>query len=100
MKFRFEHTCIRVLELEKSIEFYEKALNLKVVSRKDNPEKLFTLVYLTNDEHNFELELTHNHDREEMRKRGRRRQKETQKRGGEGSDGREGGREGKRKLRE
>ncbi len=65
MDFKFEHSCIRVLNLEKSIEFYQKALNLKEVSRKDNPEKQFTLVYLTDSAHNFELELTYNYDKEE-----------------------------------
>lgn len=65
MNFKFEHSCIRVLDLEKSIEFYQKALNLKISARKDNPEHLFTLVYLTNEDGNFELELTHNHDRVE-----------------------------------
>ncbi len=65
MNFKLEHTCIRVLNLEKSIEFYEKALNLKVTKTKDNPEKQFTLVYLTDDIGNFEVELTYNYDKAE-----------------------------------
>lgn len=63
--YNFVHSCIRVLDLEKSIEFYKDALNLKESSRKDFPEAEFTLVYLTDENENFELELTYNYDREE-----------------------------------
>lgn len=62
MNYKFTHTCIRVLDLEKSIEFYEKALNLKVTRRKDNPEYKFTLVYLSDEDGVYELELTYNYD--------------------------------------
>ena len=38
MKFHFVHTNFNVLNLEKSMAFYEKALGLKEVRRIDNPE--------------------------------------------------------------
>ena len=57
------HSMIRVLDEERSIEFYDKAFGLKVAERMDFPE--FTLVYLRNPEADFELELTINKDRTE-----------------------------------
>ena len=52
------HSMIRVLDEARSVQFYEKAFGLKVADRLDFPE--FTLVYLSNDENEFELELTIN----------------------------------------
>lgn len=60
MRYKSLHTCIRVTNLEKSIEFYEKALGMEVTSKKDFPEDEFTLVYMTSD-HNYEIELTYNY---------------------------------------
>ncbi|MFW6026252.1 MAG: VOC family protein [Candidatus Woesearchaeota archaeon] len=64
MNYRFVHSCIRVLDLEKSIEFYKNALGLEISQRKDFPEGKFTLVYLKDNESDFELELTYNYDQE------------------------------------
>lgn len=61
--YSFVHSCIRVMDLEKSIKFYKEALNLKESRRKDFPEADFTLVYLADQNENFELELTYNYDR-------------------------------------
>jgi len=58
MKYKALHTCIRVYDLEKSIKFYEEALNLKVVRRKDFED--FSLVYLGDGESGHEIELTYN----------------------------------------
>lgn len=58
------HTCIRVMNLEKSLEFYKNALGLIETSRKDFPEHQFTLVYLSDVEGGYELELTYNYDPE------------------------------------
>ncbi len=52
------HTMIRVLDLDQSIPFYEKALGLSVADQFDFES--FTLVYLRNAEADFELELTCN----------------------------------------
>ncbi len=49
---------IRVLDEERSLAFYDTAFGLKVADRLDFPD--FTLVYLSNDESDFELELTIN----------------------------------------
>lgn len=55
------HTMIRVLDLDRSIDFYEKAFNLKEKRRHEFEE--FSLVYLGNDENDFEIELTLNQGR-------------------------------------
>lgn len=52
------HSMIRVLDEARSISFYEKAFGLTVADRLDFPT--FTLVYLSNPEQEFELELTVN----------------------------------------
>ena len=57
------HAMIRVLDEERSTAFYREALGLDVVNR--YPFDGFTLTYLGNQENDFELELTINHDRTE-----------------------------------
>ena len=54
------HSMIRVLDEARSIAFYDTAFGLKVADRLDFPS--FTLVYLSNPESAFELELTINKD--------------------------------------
>ncbi|NLL30076.1 MAG: lactoylglutathione lyase [Clostridiales bacterium] len=56
------HTCIRVKDLEASLKFYKEALGLIETRRKDFPEHKFTLVYLSNEEGGYEVELTYNYD--------------------------------------
>ncbi len=57
------HSMIRVLDEARSVEFYDKAFGLKVASHV--PFDGFTLVYLSNPECTFELELTVNAGRTE-----------------------------------
>lgn len=57
------HSMIRVLDEARSLEFYEQAFGLKVADRLDFDS--FTLVYLSNPETEFELELTVNKGRDE-----------------------------------
>lgn len=57
------HSMIRVLDEEKSRSFYLSAFRLEVADRLDFDT--FTLVYLRNDETDFELELTVNKGRTE-----------------------------------
>ncbi len=57
------HTMIRVRDLDRSIDFYDQAFGLKVADRFDFEG--FTLVYLRNDENDFEIELTWNEGQEE-----------------------------------
>jgi lactoylglutathione lyase len=54
---------IRVLNEARSVAFYETAFGLKVADRLDFDG--FTLIYMSNDESSFELELTVNKDRTE-----------------------------------
>jgi lactoylglutathione lyase len=55
------HTMIRVLDEARSVAFYDKAFGLKIAERLDFPD--FTLVYLSNEETPFEVELTINKGR-------------------------------------
>ena len=52
------HTMIRVLDLDRSIDFYDRAFGLKVADHFDFDG--FALVYLRNHENDFEIELTLN----------------------------------------
>ncbi len=54
------HSMIRVLNEQASCDFYEKAFGLAVADRLDFDS--FTLIYLSNSESEFELELTVNKD--------------------------------------
>ncbi len=58
MKFKFCHNNFNVLNLEKSLDFYEKALSLKEVKRKVADDGSFILVYLGDGETTHNLELT------------------------------------------
>ncbi|MGM4979796.1 MULTISPECIES: VOC family protein [Rhizobium] len=57
------HTMIRVLDEARSVEFYNKAFGLEIADRVAFPT--FTLIYLSNAETGFELELTVNQGRSE-----------------------------------
>lgn len=63
MKFTFNHNNINVLNLEKSINFYEEALGYKQLRRYDHPDGSFSLVFLTDGITGHSLELTWNRDR-------------------------------------
>ncbi len=65
IKARFDHFNINVLDLQRSIAFYEKALGLKEHHRKEASDGSFTLVYMADDQENFLLELTWLRDRKE-----------------------------------
>lgn len=58
MNFTFCHNNFNVLDLEKSLEFYEKALGLKEAKRKVADDGSFILVYLSDGKTNHTLELT------------------------------------------
>ena len=63
VKGKFDHFNINVLNLDKSIAFYNKALGLKEVRRKTADDGSFILVYLGDDSTPFLLELTWLRDR-------------------------------------
>lgn len=60
---RFVHSMIRVLDEARSVAFYDRAFGLKVAERLEFDD--FVLVYLSNAENTFELELTINKGRTE-----------------------------------
>ncbi|WP_297633581.1 VOC family protein [uncultured Clostridium sp.] len=62
MTVKMLHTCIRVKDLEASLKFYKDGLGLVETSRKDFPDYKFTLVYLSNVQGGYEIELTYNYD--------------------------------------
>ncbi len=65
MKFKMIHNNINVLDLEKSMKFYENALGLKEQRRKVASDDSFILVYMGNEEAPHQLELTWLADRKE-----------------------------------
>ena len=65
IKSRFDHFNINVLDLERSIAFYGKALGLKEHHRKEAADGSFILVYLTDGVSPFLLELTWLRDHKE-----------------------------------
>ena len=58
MKFTFCHNNINVYNLDKSLEFYFKALGLTKVREKEASDGSFKLVYLTDETSTHQLELT------------------------------------------
>jgi lactoylglutathione lyase len=63
MKFKFVHNNINVFDLEKSVAFYQQALNLVEVRRSEHTD--FTLVYMGDGQSEHQLELTWLKDRTE-----------------------------------
>jgi len=62
---KYLHTMVRVADIEASLRFYRDALGLKELSRMDNQQGRFTLVFLAapGDE-SAQVELTYNWDPE------------------------------------
>lgn len=65
IKGRFDHFNINVIDLERSIAFYNKALGLREIRRKEAEGGSFILVYLGDGFSSFLLELTWLRDRTE-----------------------------------
>lgn len=65
MKFTFVHNNINVLDLDRSIKFYEEALGFREKGRKYGPEGSFILVFMSDGGSSHELELTWLRDRTE-----------------------------------
>ena len=59
---RLLHTMIRVLDLDKSIDFYTRHLGMSLLRRKAYPSGEFTLAFVGygSEEDNAVIELTHN----------------------------------------
>lgn len=63
---RLLHTMLRVGNLEKSLDFYQNVLGMKLLRRKDYHEGRFTLAFVGygDETDSTVLELTHNWDTE------------------------------------
>ncbi|RMD64104.1 MAG: lactoylglutathione lyase [Alphaproteobacteria bacterium] len=66
-KYRLLHTMIRVLDLDKSIDFYTRLLGMKLMRRSDYPSGEFTLAFVGygDEDTSAVIELTHNWGRTE-----------------------------------
>ena len=58
MKFKMIHENFNVSDLQASMEFYKKALGLKEARRNEASDGSYIIVFMSNDESDFELELT------------------------------------------
>ena len=65
MKFKLAHNNFNVLDLEKSLKFYEEALGLKETRRINAADSAFIIVYLGDGVTPHKLELTWLRDRKE-----------------------------------
>jgi len=65
MKFKMYHENYNVLDLEKSLEFYDKTLGLKEIRRIEAEDGSFIIVFIGNETTDFQLELTWLRDRKE-----------------------------------
>ena len=65
IKGRFDHFNFNVMDLEKSIVFYQKALGLTEKRRRNAKDGSFILVFLGDGQTDFLLELTWLRDRKE-----------------------------------
>ncbi len=58
MKFTFAHNNFNVINLERSLKFYEEALGLTVARKKEASDGSFILAFLTDGTTAHQLELT------------------------------------------
>jgi lactoylglutathione lyase len=56
--FKIAHTNLNVFDLQRSIDFYQKALGLQVISRRQPEHGRFQLVFLSDADNRYHLELT------------------------------------------
>lgn len=62
MNFKMVHENYNVFDLQKSLDFYEKALGLTEKRRIEAPDGSFTIVYIGNEKTDFVMELTYLRD--------------------------------------
>lgn len=63
MAIKLAHSMIRVIDENRSVDYYRRAFGLEIVNRVEFAD--FTLVYMAHELDGFELELTINHGRTE-----------------------------------
>ena len=66
-KYRLLHTMIRVLDLDKSVDFYTRHLGMKLLRKKEFPDGRFTNVFVGygDEDSDAVIELTNNWDQTE-----------------------------------
>jgi len=64
MKFTLAHSNINVCDLEKSLEFYKKALGMEEVRRHKAADGSFELAFISDGSSSHQLELTWLRDKE------------------------------------
>ena len=65
MRFTFYHFNFNVLDLERSLKFYDEALGLKPVREKSAEDGSYKLIFLGDGVTGFQLELTWLRDHKE-----------------------------------
>lgn len=65
MKFKLVHNNINVLDLDRSLKFYEEALGLLEVRRKTASDGSYIIVFVANEESEHQVELTWLRDKKE-----------------------------------
>lgn len=58
MSFKMAHTNINVIDLDKSLEFYKKALGLDVVRRVKGKDDSFEIAFISDGASAYQIELT------------------------------------------
>jgi len=64
---RLLHTMLRVVDLDKSVDFYTHTLGMRLLRKKDYPDGKFTLAFLGygDESEHTAIELTHNWETKE-----------------------------------
>jgi lactoylglutathione lyase len=62
---KFLHTMIRVLDIDKALDFFVNKLGLKEIRRNDYEKGRYTLIFVAVDENSPQIELTYNWDQTE-----------------------------------
>lgn len=65
MEFKIVHNNLNVLDLEKSLKFYEEALGLTVIRKKEVSDGSFILAFIGNKNAAHQIELTWLRDKKE-----------------------------------
>jgi lactoylglutathione lyase len=65
--FRLAHTMVRVLDVERSIDFYTRLMGMKLLRRRESPEGRYTNCFVGYDDDSVAtvIELTYNWDQKE-----------------------------------
>ena len=62
MIFKMEHNCIIVEDLDRTVSFYEKALQLKVLRRKSGSDR--DIIFLGNEHSGHQIEVLRFYDQQ------------------------------------